>query len=1191
MREMMEQILQGSFRYENGFLDFSCTSLELVIKKGENCEGSFRIKVPSGQYTTGRITSSDVRMEILRPEFVGTEEEIPYLFHGGQLKAGENVSGQIYVVSNQGEYELPFTVTVEPGFPMSSAGLIRNLSQFANLARDNWEEAVGIFYSSDFENVLGENDSRYLLSYRGMSERPGRQENMEEFLVETGQKKHAQFLVREERLHLNNPVGVTELSLNILRDGWGYTQLRVRVDGEFAFAEKEVLRDDDFLGNHCRLPIYIDSASLHRGRNYGAVIISYTGGSVTVPITVQDREREMAGYRLEKQRSLVMMMKDYQEFRLKKKSTAEWLRETGRIVERMVNLDDRDIAARLFQAQILITQQRYHEAQWLLDHALDLMEKQGGDLAVLEAYHLYLTTLIQQNPVYTAEAADRLQQMYRVRNGEWRIAWLLLYLSEDYSQSASGRWVFLESQYEQGCTSPILYLEALTLLHMNPVLLRKLGSFEIQVLLYGEKHEALSVDILEQLYYQAGKVKEYSELLYRILKSCYRNLEEERVLKEICTLLIKGNKVGPQYFEWYRRGIEAELRITQLYEYYIMSLDLGQETVLLKMALMYFSYQNNLDYRHTAYLYCYILKHRAEYPELYESYEKRMLPFVQEQIRRGRINRHLAALYQELLTEEMIDSTLAGQLARLLFACQIKVDIPEADIRNVIVYQPNNLHPAIYALNREEIWAALYGEDCTVICEDTEGVRYGQESGITVERLMLPEKLCGRVASLVTDCPELDLYMYERCRKEITDGEELERELRLLGASCTADQVKEEIRVRVMRYYYEQDLERKLEAFLWDMQGRNLSAAERAAVINYMVICGRYDDAYALLKREDVSRVDAAVLLRLLDERIERTAATEDAGLVSLAYEVYARGKYNGTILRYLVLYYQGPLTKLCALRRAARAFDIENRALCERLILQMLYTGVFPEEEAEIFQEYVSKGAGTEIEKAYLARCMYDYFVKDRALKRDLAEAALALHRQQEELPRIIKLACLKYFAAESDVPGRTGTAADRDALHVFLRDMIREGVRLNCFLKYREMDARLLLPLEDKTIVEYRAHPGARVWIHYLIIREDGGTGDYLTEEMNEAAGGVCSKEFILFFGETLQYYIVEERDGREQMTENGSRHSSDMGDSLDSSRYARVNQIVIHKKLQDHDAFDERLEEYYKAEFYNRELFPLV
>lgn len=60
--------------------------------------------------------------------------------------------------------------------------------------------------------------------------------------------------------------GVTENNLTIVRNGWGYTNLQIECEGEFVFTEKENITDDDFLGNRCRLSVYIDSSLCRSGK-------------------------------------------------------------------------------------------------------------------------------------------------------------------------------------------------------------------------------------------------------------------------------------------------------------------------------------------------------------------------------------------------------------------------------------------------------------------------------------------------------------------------------------------------------------------------------------------------------------------------------------------------------------------------------------------------------------------------------------------------------------------------------------------------------------------------------------------------------------------------------------------------------------------------------------------------------------
>ena len=130
----------------------------------------------------------------------------------------------------------------------------------------------------------------------------------------------------------------------------------------------------------------------------------------------------------------------------------------------------------------------------------------------------------------------------------------------------------------------------------------------------------------------------------------------------------------------------------------------------------------------------------------------------------------------------------------------------------------------------------------------------------------------------------------------------------------------------------------------------------------------------------------------------------------------------------------------------------------------------------------------------------------------------------------------------------------------------------------------------MADKTIIEYHANPFSKACLHYVILHEDGESDEYIAEYMKEVYSGVFFKEFILFFGESLQYYITEEKNGEEQLTESGTLQKSDIRGKENDSRYQLVNDIVISKTLQDYDTMDKLLEEYYRKEFLNSRLFEL-
>ena len=97
-------------------------------------------------------------------------------------------------------------------------------------------------------------------------------------------------------------------------------------------------------------------------------------------------------------------------------------------------------------------------------------------------------------------------------------------------------------------------------------------------------------------------------------------------------------------------------------------------------------------------------------------------------------------------------------------------------------------------------------------------------------------------------------------------------------------------------------------------------------------------------------------------------------------------------------------------------------------------------------------------------------------------------------------------------------------------------------------------------------------------------------MTEAMEDVCGSVFFKEFILFFGESLQYYMTEEKNGEEQLTESGTLQKSDDWREEDDSKFGLINGIVISKNLQDYETMDNLLEEYYRREFLGSRLFEL-
>ncbi len=1187
MRKIIDQILAGDFDYEKGSLDFSCAKIEFSIQKGQQYEGSFRIYAPAGLFTAGNVFSSDWRMECLTGEFSGAEEEIPFRFHGEKLEEGDVVKGAFDIVSNHGEYYIPFVASVEHAMPESSVGTIKNLFHFANLAKSDWKEAVKLFYSPEFLRIFSGSDARYLEDYRALSAYRGQEQNVEEFLVQVNKKQPQEFMVEQAELYVElpafGPAGVTEQTLSIVRSGWGYTRLFVECDGEFLFTEKEVLTDDDFLGNQFRLPVFIDSGRCRRGRSFGRIRLYNAYVDLTVPVTVSAGSGAVPGSgAADRKRCVIRLTEFYQAFRLRKLSTSAWLKETGKLVERLVMLDEGDISARLLQAQLLITEERYNEAGWTLDHVAEILEKRPqGD--TLTAYYLYLTTLIHGEAAYVEKVAGDVERIFKRDDSNWRGGGLLLYLSEDYCRSDRERWAFWEGLFQKGCTSPVLYIEALSLLNANPALLHRLGRFEQQIVWYGARQGILKREAVEQTLYLAGRMKEYSQAAFATLSMLYGKKKDVGLLQEICTLLIKGGKVGPAYFGWYRAGVEAQLRITNLYEHFMMSLNLERTQDIPKSVLRYFSYQNNMDYAHTAYLYDFICQRQDRLGDIYEAYRFKIEYFVKDQIKKGHINRNLANLYNRFLSPDMVDEQISGPLSRLLFAHLIQVE--DDRLRKVYVYQPGNLRPSEYILTEKKTWVALYGSRYTIVFEDVWQNRFLKNAEYTMEKLMIPGKFLRFLLPFGELGLELDFYLCDNesaCREE--PAERVRRELRIADSEDADRQVKRELYLRILQYYYDCDDMRALDEYLKRIPPEGLSARERADVVRFMVLRGNYRLAWEWLEVYGPYFLDVKILVRLVEAMIERYDMAENPLLTAATAHIFRKGKYNSTVLDYLVMHYQGMTRKMRDIWKAARSFGADCYRLSERMLVQMLYSGAFVGEKMEIFHYYISQGAKQEVEEAFLAQCAYDYFVNERLMDQEVFHEIRQMYLRGEPVQMVCRLAYLKYFAEN----GREMDEPFDAMIQELLAEMLEKKIYLEFFQEIGQ-SPELRRELSDKTIIEYRTKPQVKACIHYAVLDENGEAGSYRSEYMQEAYGGVCFKAFVLFFGESLQYYITEEKDGNFQVTGSGTLLRSDNG-LEDESRYRLIDDIVTAEAMQDYDTMDELLEEYYKKDFLSSRLFEL-
>ena len=238
---------------------------------------------------------------------------------------------------------------------------------------------------------------------------------------------------------------------------------------------------------------------------------------------------------------------------------------------------------------------------------------------------------------------------------------------------------------------------------------------------------------------------------------------------------------------------------------------------------MYFSYQNNLGFTHSAYLYDYVMQHKDRLGEVYEAYRPQVEHFVLLQIQKGRINRHLASLYNQVLKPDMINEQNGSMVSRMLFAHMIHVE--DDRLKKVYVFHHGNHIPEEDMLVDGKAWVSFYGNNYTLVFEDAWKNRFVKNVEYTTERLMMSSKYLAWVLPYACDNIGLDFYM---CDSDRTEREAVEnnmaRALRVVAYPGTDEKLKKELYVRILQYYYDRDDIKALNACFEAVEKLELSA-------------------------------------------------------------------------------------------------------------------------------------------------------------------------------------------------------------------------------------------------------------------------------------------------------------------------------------------------------------------------------
>lgn len=1181
VRARIGQIAAGRFNGTKPILAFSEETIDLSVIEGRSEAGSFVIESTNQIKICGIVYSTNPRMECLNPHFEGEKVRIRYQFNSKGLTEGDACEGKFVIVCNQIEYSLSFCARITRLYAEASTGAVKSLDDFTRLAASNWDEAYHLFYNRNFLNTIPYDNVYERLTYEGFAcARPSGQ-NMEEFLIGVNKKKPVSISVdKSEEIFMASKEPQSGC-FTITKDNWGYTEIRLRTDCEFIKLSKPVLTHDDFIGKTYLYEYIIDASAMHAGRNFGRIYIDGVYQSFTIDITagVRDDDGSISGIDVTKdiKECMVGIMELYTGFRLKRIVTGVWANETISILNHLHALMPDEHMYELMKAQAFIINRQRQEAKWILD---DFKHTNPDKKAPIWGYYLYLMTLLEREPSYIDNMTHEVELIFYENPDSVLLFWVLLFLRNQYFDDNAGKLKDIKYWVLRGCSSPYLYIEAYYLISQDPYLIKELSVFELRILSWAVKKKALTKELAGAIFEAVDLAGGFDNRVYELLTAAYEICPEAEYVGIICSYLIKGHKNDTCFHKWFELGIENKLRLTGLYESYLITMDDRQISPVPKIIQMYFSYDNKLPYRKLAVLYNNIIAAKETEPEVYHKYRKAMGRFAMDQAQLRHIDDNLAVLYEDMLELGFINEELSAAFSDIIYTH--KLIIFDKRIVRAIIYQNEMKEPQIVPVTDQCAYFELFSNDYVILFEDSRGYRYVKSISYRLQRLMDAEKYLDRCISLSPDRPQYIVSHFKNVR-DYSDFTKSDLKLfkPVFYSESFSDSYKAVMGYRILKYCQLHDYEDYVRPFLQSIDFDILQKDARKYLIDMLVSNRLYEKAYDMAMEYGIDMLAAASQVVLCENAL-KVQHVDDDFMVQLAISAFKTGKYSDLVLKYLCENYTGPTDELINLWHAADKFSISSMKLDERILEQGIYTQIEPEKISDIFMEYYKRAGNEKLILAYISLVAHGYlhsggckadFIFDIIEKRFIGNRTLN---------DACQLALLKHFAEKTDI-----TQAELEIEDTLLKYYIYNNMYFDFFAR---LDYRLLEKyfLYDKAFLQYESTPGTHVVLHYS--RDEDGE-EFNSEDMVEMYDGIYVKTFVIFFGEMIRYYITEEHDNSIEVKESNRLTCNNIPGDNDHSRYNLINEMIISDTLSDETTLKSNIDEYKRLDAATKQLFKLI
>lgn len=771
----------------------------------------------------------------------------------------------------------------------------------------------------------------------------------------------------------------------------------------------------------------------------------------------------------------------------------------------------------LLDAWVMLREERREEAGWILRKYERTRLFQQRDQRI-RALFLYVNSLFKNDSDTTASNVAQLQKLYAKRPEEWMLTFFLLELDPKLREKTRTRYMVLERQFRCGTRNRLLYQEAWRLLSEDPALFSKLNGFTLQVFGWASGHGFLDVEMAQVVAKEASRLKHWSPLAARLLKACYQVSPSRETAGAVCGIYIRGQRMDEEAFVWYKKGVELDAKITNLYEYFMYALPENYPQLLPRQILLYFQYHMTLTSRQKTVFYCNLVRYGTAGDEAYEAHRRQLQEFLLKQLKERKLNEDLAWLYSRCLLVETLEEDLLAALADILFLR--KLSCKEKRIRQVEVSYEQLEKKVIVPLSGGCAYIPVYTPGAKIVLLDEQGRRYRQTVPYDLKRLLIEPKFLRICVEKLKDHLGLNLYLLDGKGSHRLNQENAGLAYRLVETEGVREDYRRMLKVELLEYERKHHRLEKADQRLEITDVNLLSRKSQAVYIETMILLNEDEKALELLEATGCKEVSPKLLLRLLQRLLEDETVDRQA-LRPYVWQVFEKGLYTGQMVELLAEDLRECTEILLKLWQAAESFQLRLPLLEEQLVVQALFTEQSLDEVFPVFQAMDDRGGDYTVLSAYLNYLSWLDFVRGQSVPEGLF-ASLEHHLFWED--KLAEVAALSYLKQLSVLLLLT------DMQKRLVRRLMKEpGVRNRRFAFMQNLSGYLdeRGRPDDQTVVEYRCNPNHKVVLHYVLEYHGKKTFDYVTEQLFPICGGVFVKSFILFYGERLTWFFTETAD----------------------------------------------------------------